>query len=1519
MVSAKIKKQLLAESIKSRDLQRPIAPPTFGIPQLDELLGYRRISPLKPIEPGGDKLKDTLHAQSSLETGDLYDSLYSRTSLTLVGEDGTGKSVFSLHLAAAYAALHYRALESGHPNPALANTPPLILYASSDLRHEAARTVWDNFYLDTPWLRYIPSIGEEERGFRIREVDKLLGRSGEGAPYLNVKLVSKRPGEVATHLSARMKQHVSRDYDVFFIDLAKESTGDDWRYISNLLASFPRHIAKDGTASQPPHLLIVDSVAGFEALIGRTNSFGEETSRRSRVSQLLKAAGNSWHVVFVVEEPEGVKHHPEEYVTDTVIHLRRSGTQEKVRRFVEIEKSRARTFAQGEHQFEIRDGMGSSTRSWENPDDPRVLLHPNVRLKLRELERIHNEYNAYIQVFPSLNYLSKQFAGRHFLPSTSKQYDLNRRIPFKIQYLDSMLKTGSSSPEGGLRPGTITAMIGEEGTTKVYLAEEFLVAAYDELPAVVDLFISLSVGYRKAARLRSFESYIKANAARVVDGIRVNYKDTEVDWDRLEQNLSPLGANAYDLKTLNDIATENCKLKEPEGGAAPLKPRWSLRDYLAPSSDAEEAALALAFSALRISTGTLSPTVFVATHDSSREALAERVIHRHRKRLEEIFSKFFVNASSPIAEEERKRTFLARVCDSLQRVLENWIIVRRVELVDSTAPQLWHTIEGAVIQGMTRLGHRASAIITDPYPKAFTEGVRVVISDLRLLRDTYPAVAADPLFLPTLVFRLRRFGVTTIIVESENGRLNQPPSHPMSGALRSLADHQINTWKVNFFGEQRVAIAVLPSTGASGACLIRELRFAKELPSNHIHGAPDKSLRLIVDPLFEVFENIEEGNPTAVQLQVHLYDETPAFREYATREQNAFNLIFSPEAQMEPGVLRIVASADYRALRDYIHLPVNRKLPFSMVMMVDGYWALGRRNALRNQHSYLFAPLPEEGETRFEDPFRLFIGERLGSEPLRRCDLFKQVMKDGSSVYAHRISPDFAEIDRVPFTWDFGFLLCNEDQWIRAKKSRLRAKFPSKEEGPLVKDIFNRMNAPTKLGRNHLISPYLPQSSEPVSWRDFFEACFLVASTEQKRTQETCRPFDVATSSPDSLTCLIFEIWFSEIFHDMIRLAGFVNRYCGASEPMPALCKEMSDWIDKALAFLLPMSSEFYSPARYSQTTLQSAIREWNVISAERSVKRSLKRYQSFVDDHWKGKPGSDADGKDISTLRRFCLLKTAGGYSLHLYQTWLLLLEVLDFKSFTNDAAPFELARDRVPDSSAAAVRHWYKTACAASKADLESVSLGEAMRVRVPVRLPGHFSVRGDWFLAASEGSRSGRLSEQAIDLLSSRRANRTRLHLGLGLPVRDLISGDEIKMIRTALNIATQSELHPVTYGDMLEMGGSFISGLPELERERIILSERGFFWLFRTGLCHYDRQAVVVFRWLQRMFAWTVQYRFEHADRWSGGFEAYDMLSHGDLSKVQNFDSWKTFFGHLRIFEADLDACTQTAEKDNFDGR
>ena len=133
-------------------------------------------------------------------------------------------------------------------------------------------------------------------------------------------------------------------------------------------------------------------------------------------------------------------------------------------------------------------------------------------------------------------------------------------------------------------------------------------------------------------------------------------------------------------------------------------------------------------------------------------------------------------------------------------------------------------------------------------------------------------------------------------------------------------------------------------------------------------------------------------------------------------------------------------------------------------------------------------------------------------------------------------------------------------------------------------------------------------------------------------------------------------------------------------------------------------------------------------------------------------------------------------GSWIHLYKSWLLLAEVLNLSDFGEPARSLEF-KPRDADRTAVAARHWYKTAAAHS----DEFDTNDPL---LPLRLPGHFSVRGDWFLAVQEGSRSDRLADQALDLLSSRRANIARLQHGLGLPTRVTVADLRDDSIRVKL---------------------------------------------------------------------------------------------------------------------------------------
>lgn len=315
------------------------------------------------------------------------------TSITIIGPDGTGKSLLSLHLASTYAA-------TATEGPQHAR----VLYVSTDLKFKKAKKVWDNFQLGIPGKRQIPFEHASDR-----EV-----RSQKNLPVELRELTPELSGD--SLLVEFLEDDDKSKGTVGFVDLASHSAGDDWGAVNRILAVLQRGI------SESRHLIVIDSVAGFETLVGTLDGFGEASSRRARVARIMRSASEDCHVVFIVEEAKEQEHLPEEYVTDVVIRVRRVQVKEHTRRTIKIEKARARSHSSDEHSFEIRDRRGSTTGMQQNHDDP-------------------SSTNSYVHIFPSLAHLN-------FITTREKTdrppNRFSRFAGFGIEFLDNML---ASDPE----------------------------------------------------------------------------------------------------------------------------------------------------------------------------------------------------------------------------------------------------------------------------------------------------------------------------------------------------------------------------------------------------------------------------------------------------------------------------------------------------------------------------------------------------------------------------------------------------------------------------------------------------------------------------------------------------------------------------------------------------------------------------------------------------------------------------------------------------------------------------------------------------------------------------------------------------------------------------------------------------------------------------------------------------------------------------------------------------------------
>ena len=122
-----------------------------------------------------------------------------------------------------------------------------------------------------------------------------------------------------------------------------------------------------------------------------------------------------------------------------------------------------------------------------------------------------------------------------------------------------------------------------------------------------------------------------------------------------------------------------------------------------------------------------------------------------------------------------------------------------------------------------------------------------MIDDFSVIKSLYPEIKDEQLFLPYLMFSLRREGVTSLIINTHCDKPGSPGQDAFEQEFRTLVDCRLYTWHVSFFGHNKVAIAAIPPLANAGARELRPLR--------------PGSGELTVDPHFELYCGVEDGKP----------------------------------------------------------------------------------------------------------------------------------------------------------------------------------------------------------------------------------------------------------------------------------------------------------------------------------------------------------------------------------------------------------------------------------------------------------------------------------------------------------------------------------------------------------------------------------------------------------------------------------------------------------------------------------
>lgn len=1348
----------------------------FGIPTLDNLFL-------------GNEKRDSAPGGIVLPRGEMGSE---RTSVCIVGPDGSGKSLFALHLASRYAAdvaSHYPKCKD--------QDRPQVIFVSTDFSYARALSAWDNFDLRHPYGRKIPFESLLEPFQRRTQACENYRRSSveleQRFPFGPSKPISEifPVGPLCTALQ-KPPEALDEPFktSVKFLDVAGSSSGDDWAFVSRLLALLPPL----GTAGKddPAHMLIIDAVEGFETLVGEVDQFGEQQSRRARIAQIIRLAAPKAHVVFVAEEPEAQPSIPEQFVADVVLRLRREQKQGITRHTLEVEKARGQRHAVGPQPYFIRDGSGSSTGKERNLDDPRifsgmsrsspeplthkpdyVLGYENILGSGISTQGLEDNFQGYVHVTHSITQRSREIIELD--RETGFPPTRHEKSSFGIANLDSLLPSGSTQ-RGGLPKNRLSAMIGEAGTNKSRLALGWMAEAFVEFAGNFAQLIGILLK-DPARTLGDIPSDRLPLLVR--DSVTRDAWPHLIAWVNNPASITENAINAIDKLTGEE---RHATASVGYGGidaAFVYQYRRRSRARLVATLETEwergERAAIAASRLLRYRYGLVpieTPSgvddgvaVFLSTRDDTAENVAQRLCERL---VPKVMDRDWPNHAK--LEDKFKQLLTLHV--------QRRLVVRRLEIHNATPESVFHIIETLIHAGRRELLGEA------PYQKVYLNdnkypeerrsddercfrasgNLRFVLDDFSSFRDSYPDLRIDSVFLPFLAFWLGRMGATGLIVCTSDGQPTREVVDPVEVQLRALVGQRIQTWRVAFHGTQRVAITAIPSPSSSRPSPVREI-------------VVDNRGQIDVSREFELYGNVGQNRPERVPLEIRMFSHTSAANTFIAEENKVFRSVFgtqSPSDQSitEPGaILWGARTEEYDVLRDFCHLQGGSRLDRTIVLQIDEFWLAGAapdssRSALRDLSYYLT-------DENFEDAYGIFKDPQKHASSKPRWQHFKPIIDQAGMTAPQGPLPTILK-DRIPFTWDFGFLMCEKRAWEEALEQALPTfrlyRFESNvtdvgvAEAETVGKVWRALpGAATTEARGKL------DQAQP-SWYDFLRAASSVARYKSLRSGATYSAFEFSRMSRGTILCVLFEIWASEIYRwlpDEEQRKSFLT---GLGTPHPEQpIQTVSEWSSK---------------------------------------------------------------------------------YRFELFMSILLLTEVMKAEDIQNSDDPFEV-RLGDPLHPSVATRHWYQTACNHAN-DIDFV----------PVGLPGHFSVRGDWFLAVAQGSRSDLLAERALDLLSSKRSNVMRMQLGMGLATRDL--GTPSKN-RTRLSWYTDQRRRLMSHEELAGLGACQGKG------------ERAFGWFWRSALKDYDRQSRILRKWLAALLRRWYEHESYLDHEWVRGFELYDFLS------------------------------------------
>lgn len=1196
----------------------------------------------------------------------------------IVGPDGVGKSILSLAAASSYAAMNAAAEDQR------------IIYASTDLNYDQAKSTWNHFGFSQPGNRQANLLKKVDQ-FSLKKPARRLvkQRAAEMNRCDRVRLRWISPFEslgpddpkkIKPYGTIFEEKPITVEPCVHFLDLAQFSAGDDWGHLNRTLGLLKdleaRSVsakagAKKTKSALPPHLMIVDAVEGLEAMVGERDGFGLERSRRSRLAQMVRIARKvNCSLVFVVEQKHDNVRLDEVFVSDLVIRLRTRTKDNYLMKTVEVEKARSKAHIRGEHEFQIRSGQGVCGAG----DDPTLRqskLTKGKTVKRRKVEPGNAQ--------PGNSELVDDRAVTAESTGETLPLDQVQEEKVSAKPVTSMSRNRTERPFGYLQ--VLPSLHVKDELTANVVQGEF--ALKDRFPVALDSLNQL------LSRSHA------ANGA------------TEKSSDPKDRILVLVG-NSRTYKTNLGFAF----LAQAFAGSAALENEPSETRSSQPKSKETGGALLLT------SEGTSHEQVMAAFDDWKAQCPDRNLVVR------EIPPRFLSSS------------------DLLFRIRVN---IRKLKKKLKLKKQ--------------------------------PENIRVLVDNWATILESHPSIQNDPQILQRVFRLLQREGVTAMITATQAGSPDAQVDLEHEHSVMRLEARRLHTWPVDFYGERRIAIASSIAGRTEAASFVYELR-----------RADDSNYLLTTTNDFSVYKDLETGHAKPIELNVKLYSGYHTDRVNAEKSPYAEDVaaLFGDLYHADKSSKEVVSFENierYSGFREYVKNLQGSKLDHSLVFQADEFW---------QPQENVLASLKESWDPEKRKIFRKEYRTDEPRVPLHRdfglLLLDRQAWEsaqdnkvDGFIVKKVRVPP--VDVDLETDLKDIQF---EEREIVLDAPSNFAEKgsetdwfstciqansFSEKQLAWLLrnpeyfKDLssIHPLDATLSVGQvyealthnagdppSETLSPGEEDAASrqlQIPWAAFFAATRIVGRKTGKS------PFEIDMRTIETLNCLTLEIWYSamkqsvadELFKKLDEENVFQIEEFGAASTSEQPSVNLESLLEKVIN-----NSCLLAKNERGKESL-----DWAKM-AEESLDESIKQSTENKESRRSGdKPQTEAlDELLINEHSRKLLIESI---------------------SMVASCLPSRFRQGTVesdkPTGEAVAIRSWYATGVLTQK-ELPGL---------IPARLPGSYSVRGDWFLSVVNGSRSLDLADQAIGNLTSTSMNLKRYREGVGLPVRDF---SDLNLVESAL---------------------------------------------------------------------------------------------------------------------------------------